>query len=546
MASLVAPLVSGITGASSGTAEFYRYGTAVLSSLVFSDVNATAAATTHVLDANGGVVRYVTEPVDIIIKDSTGATVRAFTWFDDARTVRLENAGFTGPNATGQTVAGGRTTEDAAWSLLFASLGATDAKVSVNGTPTLIKDAIASSTGVFYNIVTYGAVAGQDSTSAIQAAVTAAANVGGIVFVPGGTYFISGAITVPSGKNITFLGAAPAVSRFEQKTNSVSGWISLNGGGSSSSATFINLDFAAFSGAVTAGTIINTANTVYLTAINCRFAEATSISTFAGTSVALGANGEARFFGCEMTHSAAAAQIISNGTARFQGCRFPLSLAGTSVFTGGVLAYFSGCTFSFTVAGYQLVTSSSVGVFSDCLFTSTATSSTNSIGTTGLIVVSACRFVTGSGGTLSIVTTGSVYEAGSQFQTSDVVVSTGAITAGVSQARDMAIASNNAFSGTNSAPDARLGTHQINQTAGATFQFDNPTNDGNGWATSYLILIYKNTTGAGRTPTFGTNYLVTAAGAVTSGNASYWLFRRGNGTMTSKWVGLAARENFTP
>ena len=158
MASVIAPLVSGISGAASGSAEFFRANTATRAT-VYSDAEGATAVTTHVLDANGGIVRYVEERVDVVVRDSNGASVRTFTWGTDARESRVENLGFTGTDASGATLAGGRTTVDAVLTKLFQSLGSTDGNVNVNGTAQTLSGSISSSAGLVFNVKSgYGAI----------------------------------------------------------------------------------------------------------------------------------------------------------------------------------------------------------------------------------------------------------------------------------------------------------------------------------------------------------------------------------------------------
>lgn len=130
MATLIQPLAVGFSDAASGTAEIYRRGTSTLSSQVYSDPDAQVAVTTHALNANGRVNRYVTERVDLVVKNVSGTTVATINDVAsvDGRTVRLESDLFTGsnPNGNGQTIAGGVTTLNAGLSLLFTSLGADD------------------------------------------------------------------------------------------------------------------------------------------------------------------------------------------------------------------------------------------------------------------------------------------------------------------------------------------------------------------------------------------------------------------------------------
>lgn len=137
MASLIQPLVVGYSDAASGTAEIYQRGTSTLSTQVYSDPDAQTAVTTHTLNAYGRVTRYVTERVDLVVKDAAGATVATIpdVCAVDARTVRIENSLFTGtnPNGNGQTISAGITTMQAALTLLRTSLGADDGYVLGSG-----------------------------------------------------------------------------------------------------------------------------------------------------------------------------------------------------------------------------------------------------------------------------------------------------------------------------------------------------------------------------------------------------------------------------
>ena len=195
MASLIQVLASDCAAAANGTAEIYSMGTSTLSALVYSDPNAVASSrvTSTTLNAYGSAVRYVNEPVDVIVKDSTGAVVKTFTHTEDARVVRVETSPFSGPSASGngQVVVGGRTTAASALS-----------QVAISGTT------VATGSYGVYNVLSYGANrAGTSSSStAIAAAIAAAAAAGGgVVYFPAGTYKITAAITVTSA-NISLVG----------------------------------------------------------------------------------------------------------------------------------------------------------------------------------------------------------------------------------------------------------------------------------------------------------------------------------------------------
>ena len=57
-----------------------------------------------------------------------------------------------------------------------------------------------------------------------------------------------------------------------------------------------------------------------------------------------------------------------------------------------------------------------------------------------------------------------------------------------------------------------------------------------------MVIEYLNSTGTNRTPTFGANFLVTAATAITTGNMGVWVFKRLGGVST-KWKCIDVTTN---
>lgn len=211
MASLVGPLCADHAAAASGTAEFFSMGTATLSSLVYSDANGVTPVTTTTLDASGSAVRYVGEPVDVVLKNATGAQVLAFTHIDDGRVVRVETSPYSGPNTNGngQTVVGGRTTATAALAQLSLA-GAT----------------IASGSFQVFNVLSYGAnnAGTTDALAAITAACAAAnAAGGGRVYLPAGTYKITNKIDLSSYTKVSLIGDGIDVTYIKNYSTSFSG-----------------------------------------------------------------------------------------------------------------------------------------------------------------------------------------------------------------------------------------------------------------------------------------------------------------------------------
>ena len=226
MATLVAPLVSGVVGATSGTAEFYVRGTSTTAS-VYSDADAQTAVTTHALDSNGGVVRYVNESVDVIVKNSSGTTVREFTWEVAAESVQVTNASFTGTDPeTGQTTAGGRTTLDEILTLVATSFGTTNFELLKDGETTAVKlkDAFSAvdSSLPFFDVTEYGATGDgttNDYADILEAYDAAVAAGGGILFFPAGTYAIGTTLTIASQK-VSLMGVGGNASIIKQTTAS--------------------------------------------------------------------------------------------------------------------------------------------------------------------------------------------------------------------------------------------------------------------------------------------------------------------------------------
>jgi len=268
MASLVSALTADHAAAASGTAEFFSMGTAQLSSLVYSDANGVTAVTSTTLDAYGSAVRYVGEPVDVILKNAAGAQVMAFTHIDDARVVRLESSAFTGPNTSGngQIVAGGRTTEAAAWDLFGASVGTADATVTLNGTTYTIVNAVGQTSRVF-NVRSYGAdnTGAQDAGTAVVAAIAACNTAGGgWVYFPAGTYRFASAITVADMPYVRFVGDGAGVTIL--KNYGATAFISFTNSGVMADTGSVVMDMT-----LTANAAVNAAA---LTFTDAKFAQA--------------------------------------------------------------------------------------------------------------------------------------------------------------------------------------------------------------------------------------------------------------------------------
>lgn len=511
MASLVAPLASGVRGAESGTAEFYSRDASTLSTAVFSDADGEAQVTTTSLDSNGGATRYVTESVDVIVRDSTGAIVRSFTWEDYAANVEVRNDGFTGALEDGSTGAGGRTNLDVVLTNLAASFGATDGFVLAGGSPRLLTDVVGDTTAIFFTVTNtaYGAVGNgtTDDTASIQSAINAAVTAGGgIVYFPPGTYKCAGTLTVSSGK-IILLGASPTASILKQYTSGTTlvdctaSGVTINGIGFDRNGTGItgnyvkvtantdvvifNCIFAGFNGTCLSAT------TGSIKATNCKFAV-----TETGGQFSVGTTGTFFYTSCEFTCSAAATGNVfgmtSSGQTILVGCGQTYSTApATSIYSSAVLV---------------------TGGF----FNPTAASGSFSTGTSSVFTGVYMR----AGGTSGLVTFNG-YDYGCRFDfTGNGYIRRTSVTS-VSRMTEITTQS---IAGTTCTLDTSYGQHEITHTSGASMAFSLDTTTTSEFA-SYLILTYKNTTGGAITPTFASNgFRIGTAPSVGNNQEAVWIF----------------------
>lgn len=419
MASLVAPLACGVVGAVSGSATFFNEGTGTPAT-VYSDPEGVTVVTSHVLDANGGIVRYVNNRVDVVVKNASAATVRTFTWGTDARETRVENAGFTGTLAGGGTAPGGRTTVDAVLTALFASFGAIDGKVLVSGSGVNLSAALAGISGIVFNVKTYGAVGNgsTDDRAAIVACIAAAISAGGgIIFFPPGTYKILGQITVPTSSKVTLLGASETSVRIIQHTTATNGWFLCG----ADSVTFQNMTFGRNAAGMT-GRIIQTAGKVNL--LGCTF------ESWGGTDLYFSTADTSEFncHGCTFIEDENIGLIVqgsgANTAARFANCTFRITKDGATVCrgaTGPVSCDFANCNFLLTGQSVVICSDDVIGRFSDCTITGTAGAGNHHIGDSGCTAIhlSACTITSAS----SIALGGlALYEAGCSISATAVTL----------------------------------------------------------------------------------------------------------------------------
>jgi hypothetical protein len=487
MASLIGPLASGIAGAASGTAEIYARGTSTASSKVYSDVDGRTAVTTHSLDANGGVTRYVTEPVDVVVKNSSGSAVRTFSWDDDARSVQVRNAGYNGTDpATLATVAGGRTYLDTILTNLYTSLGGKDGKVLVNGAEQNVKDVLAGTTAVLFNVKSsaYGAKGddSNDDTSALQAAINAASDAGGgIVYVPPGTYKVTAALNISSAK-VCVLGVTPDASVIKRYGN-ITG---LNI--TAANVTVMNLGFGRDGTGVTGKPIATSgADTVLF---NCEFAGANDYHISVGASATAVATA-CVFFVTEA--SGGIATGAAGGLLSLVGCRASIGQAVTCIAT--IEASMVGGSLDGTAAAGTVTVFGSGG---------------RAVGVN----------VTASSGTCTVELGASVRESCCSLGSNVFVWGTTGPASGYSQSVNHGRTSQTG-TGTSYSVSLRYRFHEVNQTGGASMAFTNP---GGGAVGMQLVFIYRNTSGGAITPTFGTQYAIGTAPSVGNNQTAVFVF----------------------
>lgn len=216
---MIAPLVSGVAGAENGHVELYRRGTSTRATWYadFEGAAPDSSGANVTLDSHGGVVVFVNELVDVIVKDSSGSTAREFVAGVAAPVVEYQGQGFSGTSyTTGATGAGSGypVSAQTIFDRWYTSAGALDFEVLVDGTSTTLQRAMGGLGGLLFNVKdpAYGAEGDgvTDDAAAIDAALTAATSDGGVVYFPPGNYRRTTRLTLPS--KVSLLGAGPDAS----------------------------------------------------------------------------------------------------------------------------------------------------------------------------------------------------------------------------------------------------------------------------------------------------------------------------------------------
>lgn len=201
---VLSEFISGVRGAENGTARIYKRASST-EAVVYSNYDGSQALSQPIaLDSYGGIECYVNEEVDVRVAAGDGTVIREFSPMLTANAVEYIGQSFTGKDYDdGASGVNKPTSVQAILDGWITSAGATDFEVIVNGVATTLKNAIASSAGVFFNVQSpeFGAVGdgADDDTIAIQAALNAAGTAGGgIVLFPAGTYRVTSRLDVPA------------------------------------------------------------------------------------------------------------------------------------------------------------------------------------------------------------------------------------------------------------------------------------------------------------------------------------------------------------
>lgn len=342
---LVQSLAAGINGAANGYATLVARGTStpVTYYLDFEASQPVASTLAGVpLDANGGLVAYVNQLVDVKVYDVTGALLREFVAGDNATAVEVISQSFTGASYTdGSSGTSKPTTLQAVLDRWLTSAGEPDFNVAVGGVSTTLQIAVAGLAGLFFNVKSYGAIGDgvADDAVAIQAAITAAAVLGGIVFFPAGTYRYTAAITVPVG--VSVLGVPQGGSKILIDNPAVVfAWV-FSGGGNGSQ-TVSGLTFGAtnqnylgyFVRIVGAGTSVDFAN--------CKFGDDAFSKGPHGNVTATGQNSRVTFTRCSFYQGSTFGCLDASGTGRIlvDDCDFALTLVGA--YSGTMISVVDG------------------------------------------------------------------------------------------------------------------------------------------------------------------------------------------------------------
>jgi hypothetical protein len=365
MSSLVHFLAAGVNGALNGSATFLLRGTASSAAAVlYSDFEGTTQPGTNViaLDANGAAEVYCDAYVDVIIRNSAGTILRTVTVGTADATVEVQSTAFTGTDYDGtpSNTAGEPITLRALLNKWLTSAGAVDFKVSVGGVATDLDEAIASFSGLFFNVKSpeYGAEGDgvTDDTAAVTGAIAdVVAAGGGIVFFPPGTYVLDDMVLV-SAASITFMGCGPSSSILQS-----SGTASLFNFQSATTDVWKVFRGLGFSSLATPATAIRTEDGHNLRVIDCHF-DATNFSNapidLAGENVRADISNSSFLLGATTNFGIVNSEDDDTKDISVSGCFFKIPASFTGKVIRGGNFQVTNCTFdasSVTSGAYYMV-----------------------------------------------------------------------------------------------------------------------------------------------------------------------------------------------
>lgn len=358
---VIEALISGVSGGELGTANLYRRGT-VASAPWYADYDGTNANSTGSaiqLDANGGAEVYVNEPVRVVVKDTTGTTVREWDVMTPSSMVEVVSSSFTGQDYTTAASAVSKPAWlDSVLDLWEETNEAVDWKVKVGSTTNDIPFFLSKVLGIVINVKDeqYGAVGDgvTDDTAAISSALSAASsNPTAMVVFPTGTYVVSSSLNVGAGVSMVGMGPQATIITMDHATAYT---LLVSGGGAERGHLIHGIAFLAEQ--ANTGACIRYSSSTNVTFSMCEFGDGgnstgTLVSPF-GTVTAV--------------HMA------------FQNCRFIVRGSSSKAIDSNpsVIARFNvtGCSFiPHTTQNASLVTLAGQGAVTNCFFgcgTSTA------------------------------------------------------------------------------------------------------------------------------------------------------------------------------
>lgn len=352
---LIGALVAGIRGCEDGYARIFRRGTSLAATLYpdFEASSSDSSGASVTLDAHGGAEVYVGELVDVFAYSSTGTLIRQFTAGASATNVEVISPSFLGVDyETGDTDGQKPVPLSTALERLVDSFGSVDFEVILRNDDRRMQDALAEIDVGYFNAKapSYGAVGNgvADDSSAIQAALTAAASAGGVVLLPPGTFRIGSTIVIP--QNVSLVGSGPAATTLildHATQNAVEFIAALRRG-----CTIEGISFDVAQAASGALINIDEANT-RLTVRNCRFAPTTATHNGIGITSGLVNGLQVRIDDCYFAPNSVASNAIQlqRGSPVIMGCQFvaPAGVAANqSIRADGEGCFVAFCRFDMT------------------------------------------------------------------------------------------------------------------------------------------------------------------------------------------------------